>query len=112
MKLFHVLAFAQTYLWQIVLSTGRLAVLVLQPRPALHPRFVEVPLDLRGEMPRFLFACLITMTPGSLSVGLDRTHGVLIVHLLNAPDPDAAVRAMKETFETPLIRIFGRASHP
>lgn len=109
MKAFHVLAFVLIYLWQVVLSTGRLAKLVLQPRPALNPRFVEVPLNLRGEMPRFLFACLISMTPGSLSVGLDHDRGVLIVHLLDAQDPATAVRAMKETFETPLIRIFGGA---
>jgi multisubunit Na+/H+ antiporter MnhE subunit len=47
------------------------------------------------------------MTPGSMSVGLDAERGILRVHLLDARDPDAAVREMKEVFEKPLIRIFG-----
>jgi multisubunit Na+/H+ antiporter MnhE subunit len=108
MKLFHSFAFALIYLREVVVSTFRLALLVLHPKLQIAPRFVEVPLDLRGEMPRFLFACLISMTPGSLSVGLDHSRAVLIVHLLDAPDPDAAVREMKAVFEQPLIRIFGR----
>lgn len=109
MKLLHILGFVIIYLWEIVLSTVRIGRLVLSPRLCLRPRFVEVPLDLRGDFPRFLFACLISMTPGSMSVGLDSRRDVLVVHLLDAPDPEAAVREMKTVFETPLIRIFGSA---
>ena len=109
MKLFHLVMFALIYLREVVRSTFRLALLVLHPKLRLNPRFVEVPLDLRGELPRFLFACLISMTPGSMSVGLDHERGVLEVHLLDALDPDAAIEEMKTIFEQPLIRIFGRA---
>lgn len=109
MKLIHALVFVLIYLREIVLSTARIARLVLSPTLRLNPRFVEVPLDLQGELPRFLFACLITMTPGSMSVGLDQQNNRLLVHLLDAPDPDAAVAEMKSVFEQPLVRIFGRA---
>jgi multisubunit Na+/H+ antiporter MnhE subunit len=108
MKLFHILAFMLIYLREVVMSTWRLAQLVLSPRLNLKPQFVEVPLDLQGEMPRFLFACLVSMTPGSLSVGINPDRGLLIVHLLDAPDPEAAIREIKTVFEQPLIRIFGR----
>jgi multisubunit Na+/H+ antiporter MnhE subunit len=108
MKLFHILVFMLIYLREVVMSTWRLAQLVLRPRLDLNPRFVEVPLDLQGELPRFLFACLISMTPGSLSVGIQQDRGLLIVHLLDAPDPEAAIREIKEVLEQPLIRIFGR----
>lgn len=107
MKLFHLCVFVLIYLREVVLSTFRLAVLVLSPTISLKPCFVEVPLDLKGELPRFLFACLISMTPGSLSVGLDHKQGLLIVHLLDAAEPDAAIREIKTVFEQPLIRIFG-----
>lgn len=108
MRAIHALVFIFIYLWEIVASTGRLALVVLRPRIELQPRFLDVPLDLNGELPRFLFACLITMTPGTMSVGLDSERGVLMVHVLDAPDPDAAIREMKQTFEQPLVRIFGR----
>ena len=108
MKLIHAIVFVGIYLWEILKSTVRIAALVLTPRPRFSPRFVEMPLDLRDGFPRFLLACLITMTPGSLTVSVDPDRGMLVVHLLDAPDPDAAVAEMKSTLEEPLIRIFGR----
>lgn len=107
MKVIHALVFTLIYLWQVVYSTWKLALTLLRPKLDINPRFIEVPLDLKQELPRFLFACLISMTPGTMSVGLDSDRGILLVHALDAPDPAAAVREMKETFEQPLIRIFG-----
>jgi multisubunit Na+/H+ antiporter MnhE subunit len=108
MRIYHSIVFALIYLREVVLSTFRLALIVLRPKLKLNPCFVEVPLDLQQELPRFLFACLISMTPGTMSVGLDPDRGILVVHLLDAPDSEAAIREMKATFEQPLIRIFGR----
>jgi multisubunit Na+/H+ antiporter MnhE subunit len=108
MKIYYILAFLFIYLREVLLSTWRLARLVLTPRLNLKPSFVEVPLDLEGEMPCFLLACLISMTPGSMSVGINPERRVMIVHLLDAPDPDAAIREIKEVLELALIRIFGR----
>lgn len=112
MKLFHVLVFILIYLREIIRSTLRLAALVLAPKMCINPRFVEVPLDLQGELPRFLYACLISMTPGSMSVGLDSERGILTVHVLDAPDAEAAIQEMKSVFEQPLIRIFGSSPTP
>ena len=108
MRIYHSIVFAFIYLREVILSTFRIALIVLSPKLKLNPCFVEVPLDLQRELPRFLFACLISMTPGTMSVGLDPDRGVLLVHLLDAPDSEAAIKEMKETFEQPLIRIFGR----
>ena len=107
MKVIHALVFAMIYFWEIIISTWQLAFTLLRPKLDINPRFIEVPLDLKQELPRFLFACLISMTPGTMSVGLDADRGILLVHALNASDPEAAVRDMKKTFEQPLIRIFG-----
>lgn len=109
MRVFHVLVFVAFYLWEMTLSTIRIACLVMRPRLSLQSRFVEVPIDLRGDLPRFLFACLVTMTPGSMSVGLDSRRNVLIVHLIDAADEAAAIEEIKSSFELPLIRIFGAA---
>ena len=108
MKLVHVIRFAVLYLWEIIRSTGNLAWLVLRPKIELHPRFVDVPLELEGEFPRFLFACLVSMTPGSLSVSLDAENGVLCVHLLDVRDPKVSVATLKSRIEEPLLRIFGK----
>ena len=106
MKLIHVIHFAVLYLWEVIRSTVTLAGLVLSPKLNLHPHFVDVPLALEGGFPRFLFACLVSMTPGSLSVSLDAERGILCVHLLDVRDSEAAVAALKSRIEAPLLRIF------
>ncbi len=106
MKLIHIIAFVFLYLWEIIRSTVTLAWLVIRPKLDLKPRFVDVPLTLKGEFPRFLFACLVSMTPGTLSVSLDAGRGVLLVHLLDARDPESSISSMKARLEAPLLRIF------
>lgn len=106
-KLLYSISFALLYVREVIISTVRIAVTILRPGLDIRPCFVEVPLTLRGEFPQFLYACLISMTPGSLSVSLDRERSVLVVHLLDARDPTTAVSVLKSSFEEPLIRIFG-----
>ena len=108
MKLVHALVFLLIYIREIVKSAFRIAILIVKPKPDLKPCFADVPLDLRGELPRFLLACLISMTPGSMSVGLDLENNLLSVHFIDAPDPEAAITEIKTVLEQPLIRIFGR----
>lgn len=110
MRVLHALVFVFLYLWEIVLSTFRIALLLLRPRLQLQSRFVEVPLELQGPLARFLYACLISMTPGSMSVALDNERDILLVHLIDAPDEKDAIRELKESFEAPLMRIFGNPS--
>ena len=106
MKLVYLIQFALLYLWEILRSTVNLVRLVLRPKIDLHPRFVDVPMALEGEFPRFLFACFVSMTPGSLSVSLDAEKGILCVHLLDVADPDASIAELKSRIEVPLLRIF------
>jgi multicomponent K+:H+ antiporter subunit E len=106
MKLIYLIHFIFLYLWEVILSTANLAWLVVQPRVKLQPMFVDVPLSLEGEFPRFLFACLVSMTPGTLSVSLNAESGVLCVHVLDVSDPDVSISALKTRIEAPLLRIF------
>lgn len=107
MKLIYSIAFVFLYLKEVILSTAGLVVLVLRPRLRLKPCFVDVPLDLKTPFSRFLFACLVSMTPGTLSVALDGERGILLVHLLDSSDPEGSIRELKSKIEVPLLRIFG-----
>lgn len=105
-SIFHSVVFALIYVREVVLSTIRIAWLVIQPKVDLQPVFLELPLDLKGEFPVLLFACLISMTPGTLSVAFDRKQRSLLVHFIHEPDPANAVADVKKKFEAPLLRIF------
>ncbi|TAG10649.1 MAG: hypothetical protein EAZ42_02985 [Verrucomicrobia bacterium] len=106
MRIFYAIYFIFLYLWEVILSTWNLMCWVMKRDVNPQSCFVDVPLTLRGDFPRFLFACLVSMTPGSLSVALDPDRGVLCVHLLDAPDQGAAIAEMKSRIEAPLLRVF------
>lgn len=108
MKLLHAIAFFFIYLRELLLSTFRIARLVVHPHVQLSPKFAELHLDLKGEFPRLLFVCLVSMTPGSLSVALDRKRSILIVHLLDCHDPVREIAGIKTRLEKPLRQIFGQ----
>lgn len=107
-RLLPIIPFVFLYLRELIVSTARIAVMVVRPELNLSPKFAEMPLDLRGDFPTLIFVCLISMTPGSLSVALDRERHVLLIHLLDVRDPDGEIARMKASFETPLMKIFGQ----
>lgn len=65
----------------------------------LSPAFVDVPLGLRDPFVATLLACVVTLTPGTLSIDVDQQHWVLRVHALDAPDPEALVLEIQTRYE-------------
>ncbi len=78
-------------LWQTALSNLRLVPIVWAPRPAIQPRLARVPDHLRTSFGRALYANSITLTPGTVTVSLDR--GSVLVHALTADDADGLQEA-------------------
>jgi multicomponent K+:H+ antiporter subunit E len=69
--------------------------------------FVRLPLELQNIHGLTVLACIITATPGTLWVQLDRANGVLLVHVLDLVDEDAWIRLIKRRYEALLLDIFG-----
>ncbi len=79
---------------------------MIGPLHRLSPAFVEVPLDLRDPFVATLLAGVVSLTPGTVSIDVDQQRWILLVHALDAPDPPALVREIKERYETPLKEMF------
>ena len=79
---------------------------VLSPKSRVDAAVVALPLDLQERFPRMLLACLITLTPGTLAVELDRKGDCLFVHCLYADEAEHQIASLKEQYEKPLLRIF------
>lgn len=90
----------------IVLANWAVARRVVGPLDALRPAFIEVPLDLRDPLVASILGSIVTLTPGTVSIDVDRERWVLYFHALDAPDPDALIRQIKQDYETPLREIF------
>lgn len=99
--------YAALVLWDIVVSNVEVARLVLFRRSESLPSgFVTVPLDLRRADAIAILAATITMTPGTVSADLSADGRSLLVHCLNADDPEAVVAGIKHRYERRLKEIF------
>ena len=93
-------------IWDIVLSTITVARLVLGPMSRPKPAWLRVPLATEHHRVDALFASIITMTPGTVSVVVDEDARCIWVHALNCDDAHAMVADMKARYEAPLLTIF------
>lgn len=102
-----IVAYVLLVVWDIVVANLQVARIILfRPVASLHTRWVCVPLTLTSPEAIAVLAGTITMTPGTVSCDLSADGRSLLVHCLDAADADAAVRDMKERYETRLLEIF------
>ena len=94
-------------LYDIVRANIVVAYLILFKRSEdLQPAWICVPLDLRTPEAITVLAGTITMTPGTVSSDLSSEGHSLLVHCLNAPDPEEVRDEIKQRYERRLKEIF------
>jgi len=100
------LRFIGVVLADIVVANLAVARLIVVSPARLRPAFVQVPLALKSDLAISVLANTICLTPGTVSSCLapDRAH--LLVHALDAADPDGLVATIKRRYEAPLREIF------
>jgi multicomponent K+:H+ antiporter subunit E len=102
-----VLAYLGIVLNDIAVSNVQVAYWVLFRRgESLQSRFVTVPLDLTTAEAITALAGTITLTPGTVSADLSADGRSLLVHCLEALDPDEVVANIKRRYERRLKEIF------
>jgi multicomponent K+:H+ antiporter subunit E len=72
----------------------------------LRPSWIVIPLDLRTPEAITVLAGTITLTPGTVSADISNNGRSLLVHALDAPDPDAVRDEIKQRYESRLKEIF------
>ncbi len=89
------LRFAGHFAVDLVRSSAQVASLVVRPRVALRPAVLAVPV--RGQSDRLLtlLANAISLTPGTLTLEVDRPRSVLYVHVIDVGRRDDAVERVR-----------------
>ncbi|MEE4345957.1 MAG: Na+/H+ antiporter subunit E [Paracoccaceae bacterium] len=102
-----IIEFILVVLWDIVVANIVVAKTILfTSKSNMHPAWVTVPLDLRSPEAITVLAGTITMTPGTVSSDIAADGRSLLVHCLNAADPDAVRDEIKHRYERRLKEIF------
>jgi len=105
-SLFQMARLTLRVLQDIIVANLQVARLVLGPLARLRPNFIEYRLAIEDPFVATILASIITLTPGTLSVDVDRARGVLLVHALDVPDIEAAIADIRSRYEAPLQEIF------
>ncbi len=100
------LRFLAVFLYDVLIANLSVARLILAGPRVLRPAFIVVPVDLKNELALSMLANTICLTPGTVSAKLSDDRQRLLVHALDADDPEAVIATIKERFEKPLKEIF------
>lgn len=96
-RLLRTVPLALAVLREIVVGTWDVTLVVLHVRPLSSPGIVTVPIGERTRLGVVVAGLLATLAPGEFLVDVDWERRVMLVHVLDASDPDA-VRARHARF--------------
>ncbi len=106
LRVWRVTRLALFFLWELLLSSVKVAWDVIRPRPRNNPKIITVPLDVQSDLEILLLTNLISLTPGTLSVDVTEDRKTLIVHAMFADDPQAEVSNLKSGMERMVLEAF------
>ncbi len=98
--------FALAVFWEIVAGTWEVALVTLHLRPLRNPGIVEVPIGERTPSGVAAWAVVTGLPPGSFFVDVDRERDVVLIHLIDASDPDAFRRHQEEFYRRYQRKVF------
>lgn len=94
-----VLRLIGVFLYELVKSGVSVARMVFSPRMGFRSGILAIPLDTQRDLDITLFANLISLTPGTLSLDVSDDRRTLYVHAMHTEHPEADKQAMKQAFE-------------
>jgi multisubunit Na+/H+ antiporter MnhE subunit len=98
-KIAAALALLAAFLWDLIVSSLRVAALVLRPRIVTRPAILVMTTDLRRPWAVALLAYLTSLTPGSTCLHVSDDRRRLYLHLLDAPDHAATIARFRRLYE-------------
>ena len=81
-KSYYFIRFLGFYLAKLISANLYIAYDILTPRMRINPGMIEVEIHLASDFGILLFSNLLSMTPGTLSMDLDRERSMIRVHVL------------------------------
>ncbi len=92
------------FTWQFVVTSLQVSAMILTPGRQPKPGIVRVELDELSETELTLLVALITITPDTLVIAVDRSQRAMFVHgMFVAGDPEAFRSSLLDT-ERRLVR--------
>lgn len=89
----HIIVFAPKFLgllaWDIITGTWQVTTFVLGLKTLDHPGILKIPLGNHSRAGTGIVSLFITLSPGSFLVDIDWEERMMLVHVIDASDPDS-----------------------
>jgi multisubunit Na+/H+ antiporter MnhE subunit len=105
-SLWALLALAAIVVREIITGTWRVALVVLHLRSLASPGIVAVPLGERTRHGAAVSGLLLSIAPGEYLVDIDWERGVMLVHVIDASDPDEIRERMLQNYNRYQRKVF------
>ncbi len=102
-RVYRVVRLAALFLYELLVSSLRVAWDVVTPAHLSRPGIIAMPLDAKGDTEILLVASLISLTPGTLSLDVSPDRKTLYVHGMFVEDPEALKQELKQGMERSVI---------
>lgn len=104
-RIWAVISLFFLFLKELVLSSIAVFKLVIQPKLAIRPAVFELETELKRDWEVTLLAALITLTPGTLVIGISDDQKRLYIHAIDFEGIEDAVSSIKNTFEHAIMEV-------
>lgn len=92
---------------ELVIACMQVLVQVLSPHPDICPGIIKMDIYLRSPGQVTLLANMITLTPGTMTIGVENDNSALYIHTLNADKADEICAGIEKTFEKNILEVWG-----
>ena len=94
-------------IWDIIVANVQVAMIIFfKPNSQITSHWIPIPIELKSAEAITVLAGTITMTPGTVSCDLSAQGHYLLVHCLDAPNPEEVRDQIKQRYERRLKEIF------
>jgi multicomponent Na+:H+ antiporter subunit E len=104
LRVWRTVFFVLFFAWELVVANVQVAYEVVTPRHRLRPGIVRVPVQSRSSLELTLLSNLISLTPGTLTLEVDRDGESLFIHGMYV-DPVDEFRARVQRLERELLKV-------
>jgi multicomponent Na+:H+ antiporter subunit E len=98
--------FAAAIFREILVGTWEVTLVTLHLRPLVRPGIVAVPIGERTPTGVAVWAVITGLPPGSFFVDVDREREVVLIHVLDARDPEAYRRQQEDFYRRYQSKVF------
>lgn len=104
-KVLAIIKLLLLFLKEIVLSNIMVAKHVISPKLNIRPGIFAFPTELKSDWEITTLACLITLTPGTLTLEVSPKGNILYIHAIDIPDAEEVILQIKNSFEKAIMEV-------